>query len=551
MTLSAGETGADPVTHAQEVFGTQKRLRALLRASRSVASDLSLPVVLRHIVEAARELVDARYAALGVVGPDGTLIEFVHCGMDQATVEAVGQLPHGEGLLGLLINDPRPLRLKELADHPRRSGFPAQHPPMGSFLGVPIRVHDEVFGNLYLTESMRGEFSVEDEQLVTALAGSAGVAIHNARLHAQTVQQQRWQQASTEMTQQLFAGSAGDPLDLVSRHACWGASADFAATVIPLGGDRARVDTVLVAGERSTDPDLDLRSTFAGHVISSGKPALQADDEAVGSVAGVPLTSADGTVWGALLVGRRAGSVAFVEQDLVQLVGFASHASIAVALDQARADRETVLLAADHDRIAADLHDHVIQQLFATGMGLQSMSMALQGRPEEQGRLLEHVDSLDATIRRIRVSIFQLERRATRQDGLQHQLLAVLEEVRPTLGLDARIDFSGPVDLALPGVLVDDAVAVVREALSNIARHAGARRATVGVDLTDDVLALEVSDDGVGITDSGRSSGLTNMRRRAAAHDGTFELSVPPGGGTCLRWTARVGGSSGRTPAWR
>lgn len=315
---------------AREVLNTQGRLRSLLRANAAVASDLSLPVVLRLIVRAARELVDAKYAALGVVGADGTLTEFVHSGMDESTVEEIGQLPHGAGLLGLLINDPRPLRLDDLSGHSDSSGFPQHHPPMGSFLGVPIRVGEKVFGNLYLTESTGGRFSADDEQLITALANSAGVAIDNARLHAQIVQQRRWLEATTEMTQQLFAGRSRHPLQLILRHATGGADADFAAAVITLDEHLARVETVVRSGERSPDTEVDLDSTFAGHVIRTGKPALLANYDAefpdtprsdqfrggVGSVAGVPLTSPDGTVWGALMVGRDPGSIVFLEHDL-------------------------------------------------------------------------------------------------------------------------------------------------------------------------------------------------------------------------------------------
>ena len=306
------------------------------------------------------------------------------------------------------------------------------------------------------------------------------------------------------------------------------------------------------SGERNADTEVDLGSTFAGHVIRTGKPALLVDYDAefpetpravqlregVGSVAGVPLVSPDGNVWGALLVGRRTGGVVFIEHDLTLLAGFASHAGIAVAMDQARADREALLVSADHDRIAADLHDHVIQELFATGMGLQSL--VPQARPEHQQRLLGHVDSIDATIRRIRTTIFQVTHPASTDSGLRNQLMTVLENEQPALGMTAHIDFSGHLDLGLPPALIQDAVAVVREALSNVARHANASNAKVVVDLTDGVLTLEVIDDGVGIKNTGRSSGMANMRRRAEVNGGTLDLSVPPGGGTHLRWTAKV-----------
>jgi signal transduction histidine kinase len=542
---------------AQDVLHTQGRLRALLRANAVVASDLSLPVVLRHIVRAARKLVDARYAALGVVGDNGTLTEFVHSGMSEATVEEIGRLPHGEGLLGLLIDDPQPLRLTNLGHHPGSSGFPAHHPPMGSFLGVPIRVGDQVFGNLYLTECARGEFSADDEQLVTALANTAGVAINNARLHAQTVQQGRWLAASTEMTQQLFAGGSRDPVELVLRHATGGADAEFAAAVIPLDERRARVETVLRNGERADDAEVALGSTFAGHVIRTGKPALLASydsafpdrprsehfREGIGSVAGVPLAAADGTVWGALVVGRHPDAAVFVDHDLTLLAGFASQAGIAVALDRARADREAVLLMADHERIAADLHEHVIQELFTTGMGLQGL-VARQARPEDRERILGHVDAIDATIRRIRSTIFEVTQGAVPGPTLAHRLQDVLDEEQVALGVAARIELTGRLDLDVSPGLAVDVVAVVREALSDVARHAGASSAEVVVDLTDGVLSVAVTDDGVGTAGAGRSAGLEGMRRRAESRGGELELSVPPGGGTRLLWTARLDSSS-------
>jgi signal transduction histidine kinase len=547
--------GQDDGQDAELALADAPRLRALLRANAAVAGDLSLPVVLRHIVEAARELVDARYAALGVVGADGTLVEFVHSGMDEATVDEIGALPRGRGLLGTLINDPSPLRLRDLAGHPASSGFPAHHPRMGSFLGVPIRVGEQVFGNLYLTESAHGEFSPDDERLVTALANTAGVAIDNARLYAQTVQQRRWLEASTGMTQQLFAGDSRHPLALVLRHAVTGADADLASAVIPVDDRRARVETVTRDGHRDADTEVEIAASFAGRVIRTGKPAILDDPEStfpdtarppgpgerVGSVAGVPLASPDGTVWGCLQVTRRAGGPPFTEHDLPLLAGFASHAGGAVALDRARADREALLLLADHERIAADLHDHVIQELFATGMGLQGL-VGRQARPEDRQRLLDHIDAIDATIRRIRTTIFHVTHRSD-DAGLRQRLITVLADLRPEWGPTARIDFSGPLDTGVAPGLAEDVVAVVREALANVVRHASASNVGVHVRLADDELTVEVTDDGVGITDTGRTSGLGNLRRRAEAHAGTLELTVPPGGGTRLRWTARTGRS--------
>jgi signal transduction histidine kinase len=538
--------------------GTQGRLRALLRANAAVASDLSLPVLLRHVVGAARELVDARHAELGVVSTEGTLTDIVYAGIDPATVEGVGGLSHREGLLSLLVDDPESLRLKGVGDRPDGTGFlPNDHPLMAGLLVIPIRVRDHVFANLYLTDPIRGEFTDEDEQLVMALAGSAGVAIENARLFAQATQQRQWLEASTEMTQRLFAGTGEDPLDLVLRYAARGASADFARVVVPHDDQHGRVQAQIGSVDRLRPGDLlELDNTVCGRIFATAEPLLVSDFEGestssarltdvpdgIGAVAGLPLLDSDEGVLGALVVVREPGRAPFIEQDLQLLTSFAHHAGIAIALDRARADREALLLVADHDRIAADLHDHVIQQLFATGLGLHSL-VPHQSRPEHQKRLFGYVDALDDTIRRIRTTIFQLQMPYLEpgRRGLRDRLMAVLDDERPALGFSVDIAFSGNLDRDVPADLGDDVVAVLREALSNIARHAHADTAEVRVALVGSVLEVDVSDDGTGIRKVSRSSGLTNLRSRAEARQGTFETASPDTGGTHLHWTAIIG----------
>jgi len=538
----------------QDVLSAQGRLRGLLRANAAIVDDLSLPVVLRHIVSAAQELVGARYAALGVIGRGGLLEEFVHVGMDAGTVQRIGGLPQGRGLLGHLIAHPAPVRLAELGGHPAAAGFPAQHPEMGSFLGVPVRVRDEVFGNLYLTDSVHGEFSEEDEQLAGALAGTAGVAIANARLYQQAERQRQWLAASTELTQQLFAGETDRPLDLVLRYALAGADADLAILTMPLNAEQARVEACAGAlAEPLTGQPVPMGQTVAGLVIRSGKPVLITEEvtgfgepggmndlpDSVGEAVGVPLLAAGDRVLGALILGRADGRDPFTDTDMALLAGFAGHAGVALQLDRARADHETLLLIADHDRIAADLHDHVVQELFATGIGLQGMIGALPD-PRQQARVSGYIDALDATIRRIRTTIFQLHPAPQNPAGLRQRLLLILEEETPALGFHAQIDFRGPLDTGVPPGLADDLVAVLREALSNTARHAQASSAQVTVALLDALVTLEVTDDGRGIGATTRSSGLANMRRRAQAHTGALELNTPAGGGTHLHWTARI-----------
>src|SRR6266536_353024 len=267
------------IDRAQDVMAAQDRLRGLLRATGVIAGDLALPVVLRRIVEAARELVHAGYAALGVLSPDGALEEFIHVGVDDATVARIGELPEGKGLLGALIDDPRAIRLADLADDTRSVGFPDAHPPMTSFLGVPIRIRDEVYGNLYLCEHEGGEFSREDEELASALAASAATAIDNARLYAEAGRRQQWLAASTEVTRQLLSAEGEPPLRVVARHLHEMADADVVTVVLPTGDER-RLMVEVATGRRAQDLTAltyPIENTFAGLAIQGGQPVLIGD----------------------------------------------------------------------------------------------------------------------------------------------------------------------------------------------------------------------------------------------------------------------------------
>jgi signal transduction histidine kinase len=545
---------------AQEVLSAQGRLRALIRANALVSGELNLRLVLRHIVAAAKDLVQARYAALGVLDDNGLLQEFVHLGMADDVVDEIGPLPTGRGILGLLITRPEPIRINDLGTHPDAAGFPEHHPPMRSFLGVPVRARGRVFGNLYLTESERGEFTAEDEQLVVALAASAGTAIDNARLFQQSEQRRHWLAASADVTQRLLARHHEPPMELVLRYAAQGASADVAAVVLPDGEKEWTVQAAV--GDTATDlvgQVVDVDNSIAGKVIESGKPVLSADFSTdfpgsqplvnVGSAIGAPLLDEDNRTRGALTVARLQGQRRFTEEDRDQLAAFTNHVGIAMALDQARSDHEARSLIEDHDRIAADLHDHVIQQLFAVGMGLQGILRTLP-RKEQQERIHDYVDTLDDTITRIRMTIFQL-RADPGAHNLQQRLLSVLEELTPALGFSPDISFTGPIDLGIGADLAEDVVAVVREALSNVARHAAASAVTVTVTLVNGIVTIDVVDNGRGFDKVTRSSGLTNLRRRADANRGSFHLQPLRQGGTRLRWTAQTEPGSAAVPARR
>jgi signal transduction histidine kinase len=532
---------------ADDVRATQGRLRGLLRANALVVGELSLPVVLRQIVRAAGDLLGARYAALGVLGPDGRLEQFVHAGMDEEMVARVGDLPTGRGILGLLISEPVPIRLADLAAHPRSAGFPAGHPPMTGFLGVPVRIREKVFGHLYLTERRDGsEFTAEDEELAIALAATAGAAIANARRFTESEQRRRWLDASGQLTPLLLSSQVERPHALITQLAAAAAAADFAALAVPHGADEVIVTSVtgaLTEGMMNrTAPRAD---SLAGQAILTGKPslvtggrreaaaaALNAD---IGPVIVVPLAAGE-QVRGALMLGRLAANPGFTETDLDMAASFASHAAVAMELAQARINQITLAQAEDHDRIAGDLHDHVIQELFALSMTLQGH--AARSDPAGAERIKGYVDTLDGAITNIRTSIFGLHQSRTAPDRLHARLLAIIEEHAPQLGFTATIRFADPLDPDAD--LARDILAVTREALSNAARHAHASAVSITLAQRDGLIILDIIDNGRGVGTPARSSGLTSMRRRAESNGGTCQLSTPGGGGTQLTWTGRL-----------
>ena len=544
------------IVRAEEVLATQGRLRGLLAANRTITADLTLPTVLRRIVEAGCQLVRARYGALGVLAPDGGLAEFVHVGLDERTVARIGHLPEGKGLLGALIDDPRTIRLRSIDDDPRSVGFPPHHPPMTSFLGVPVLVRGKVFGNLYLTERIDGgEFTADDEELVAALAATAGVAIENARLYEQSQRRQDWLQASAKITRQLLSAEGEEPLQLIARGARQIADADVVTVVLPTES-RERMMVEVAAGRAAdelTGMSYPIEHTLTGLALSSGHPVLvgDADDSdydshlsevlPVGPVMVLPLVGTVDTR-GALVIARLRGRNRFDDADLDMATTFANHAAVALELADGRENQQRMILLEDRDRIARDLHDHVIQRLFAAGLAVESVA-ARPGSDETSLRLRRVVTELDETIRQIRTSIFQLRGPMTAEVGTTRSaVLSVVSELEPVLGFEPRVTFAGPVDLAAPDASVDDLIAALREALTNVARHAKARCVDVAVEATTDSLVLEVTDDGVGIGDGSRWSGLANLRARAEHHGGTFTIGPieePPNHrqGTLLRWT--------------
>ncbi|WP_354644287.1 GAF domain-containing protein [Kitasatospora camelliae] len=539
--------------------GTRDRVHSLLEAVLSVGRELDLTQVLRRIVEAAAVLVDARYAALGVIGPDGeSLSEFLTVGLSQEEIAAIGPYPTGKGLLGELISHPEALRLEELSHHRASFGFPANHPPMRTFLGVPVRVREEVFGNLYLTDKRGGEeFDADDESVISTLAVAAGVAIDNARLYEEAQRQQSWLSASAEITRSLLSGSSrSQVVELIAQRAREITGAELGDIVVPEADGRTLRLELALGGDTRKRAGLVVprEGTLSGAACTQGRPVTTADlatdpaltgdprrAEWLGPAVAVPLGRSAGHIDAVLLLARRPGEALFTEREIGPLLGFADQAALGLELADRRRDAEQLAMLEDRDRIARDLHDLAIQRLFATGMTLQSAARFIE-HPGASDRVLRAVGDLDETIKIIRSTIFGLRARdEAASSGLRARAVKVVEEAQAALGFAPRLSMEGLLDTDVPGVVANHVVAVLGEALSNAARHAQAGRVEVVLQATGTQVLLTVQDDGVGIPVQGRRSGLRNLAERAEVLGGVLELASPPDGGTRLLWSAPLG----------
>ncbi|MEU7026650.1 GAF domain-containing protein [Streptomyces sp. NPDC015232] len=537
------------------------RVPQLLEAMRSVGTGLELHSTLDRICETAAELADARYAAIGVVDEEGEgLSDFVTYGVGAEVARRIGRRPDGHaGLLGALIRDPQTIRLADLATDPRAAGFPAGHPPMKTFLGVPIRVQGEIFGNLYLAEKRGGgEFNDYDVHMVRVLATEAGIAIGNARLYEAARQRERWIDGSVAVTTALLSGGdADDALTVVAEQAR--RLADAAAGIVLLPAEEGGLEIVAVCSDHA--------SQALGMVVppESAVVELLMDGEAVflddastdprmvsslaaryGPAMLLPLQSG-GRVLGALATPRARGDRPFTEAERTLATQFASQAALALMMAEAQRDRERLAVFEDRDRIARDLHDLVIQRLFATGMMLES-AQRKSIVPAVRDGVGKAVDELDVTIQEIRTAIFALQQGpAEAPSGLRTRVLREINMAAVPLGFKPAHRFLGAIDATVGDLTGKNLIAALREALSNAFRHAGAGRIEVVVDATATLpdgapgVRLSVADDGVGIPEGGRRSGLRNLARRAESLGGASwcEPGIgEDGGGTTVVWEA-------------
>ena len=520
---------------------------ALLDAVIAMASNLDLPAVLDMIVRSAGRLTGASYAALGVLAEDPApgerfLSEFHYRGIAPEIAVRLGDPPHGRGVLGVLIDDPRPLRLAEISEHPVSVGIPAGHPPMHTFLGVPIRVRDKIFGNLYLTEKAGGStFTARDEHILTGLAAAAGVAIENAWLFDERARRHRWLAAAAEAAASITTDLRRAPTVVaeLARNAgrCTEVAVSLPSTAVDGEGlvrDAGEAPAMIingVAGE-ATAGLLD-RTVYLDGASTDIEPIFPPDD---GYTTQATFRVRDRSI-GVLVLRRSAPAWSDSESDSVQ--AFTDHVALAIEHTRNEHNRHRLAVFTDRDRIARDLHDHVIQRIFVVGLGLQGLVRRTTD-PDTRARLESYAGDLDTTISEIRTTIFSLHRQADAGPrSLRGDITAVVGEAARVLGFEPEITLVGPIDAAVPAHLNDDVLATLRESLSNVVRHSRADAVTilVRVDVAAQTLSLTVEDNGVGVDPATRpGGGLRNTVARATAAGGHSTVARRVERGTSFVW---------------
>ncbi len=525
----------------------------LLAAGLTLASELSLPIVLQRIVDLAAQVADARYGALGVIGDNGTLVEFVTTGISAKERRAIGALPTGRGVLGLLIHDPKPVRITNIGDHPQSVGFPPSHPPMRSFLGAPVQAMGRVFGNIYLAEKRSAsEFSKDDEESLIVLATQAGVAIANASLYEEVRSREQWLDALRDITTRVLDGEQeGSLLESIAEHACKVAGAD-AATIVNVSDTPGELVVAAAVGARSSEmrgQTLPAEGSISGAVMQSGE-SLSIDDVSADSRAFQPIVRlgrhgpavfvplrVPGGATGTLMVTKLKGSARFDERRVQLVETLADQASVAIEYGRAQTELRRLGLMEERERIAKELHDGIIQSLFAVGMGLQGTAVMARS-PDVTGRIEDAVEELDKVIRDLRNYIFGLRPGILADRQLDQALRILGEEIQSRSRAIVEVDIDASVAASLSGRSAE-IIQLTREALSNVARHAQATRASLRLARRGSKAVLMVEDNGVGFdpSDNSKGFGMGNMRARAAGLGGTLDVKTETGKGTTLRVT--------------
>lgn len=528
----------------------------LLHVLVKIGTDLDLDSTMHQAVSAAMELTGARFAALAVRNPDGAITSFVQEGIDPGTVRRIGRLPEGKGVLGVALDQTSVLRLDDLTAHPDAVGFPPHHPPMRAFLGVPITIRGNAFGDLYLADDRpTRSFTESDEITAKAVALRAAVAIDNARLFARVRESANWINTSREVTTALL--SERDPilrpLEMIAQKVLRLTDAEQAIVLVPTDTNipADEVDTLVVSAAVGLRADevigqwVPVEGSTTGAVFESGTaliteafqhPITSFTDLGQRSAIVMPLRT-DGTVLGVIVVTRGKDQVPFGADCLELVRDFAGGAAVALTLATGREHAKELAVLSERERIAQDLHDQIIQRLFAIGLDLQG-TVARARSPEITERLHRTIDDLQATIDDIRTTIFQLHSRPGQQaETLRQRIHDAVADLTQNRDITTTIRMSGPMTAVDPE-LAEHAGAVIAEAVSNAVRHSGGTRLTLEVTVGD-LLSIDVVDDGCGIPDDNqRRSGLANLHRRAEQAGGTCEITSPSGGGTRVRWTA-------------
>ncbi len=538
-----------PVTRATRLLATRRQLRGLHDSTPDASGpEPDADRTLNRIVRAAADLIEARDGALIVIDAAGAVERFVHVGVDKGSAQTIADLPEPGSLVNAVLDSGRTIRLNKLSDDPRSPGFPVHHPPREGFLGVPIRSQGEVCGVLVLTNRRTGVFTLEDEELIGSLAATAGLTIRNAREHEEARRQRRLSRALSDLRAALLTPEREDILDVIAECVTHVVSCDLVTVVVHADADHLRIDAahgpLSAAFEHGVLP---AETSIAASAIASGNMSsgrltdeathtnLAGNQDAAGPTVAVPLVAA-GHAIGALCVTRGASGGSFSPSEIDAISEFVVQAGVATSLAWAREDRQQLDIIEERNRIARDLHDNVIQRLFATGMSLQAFAATQPGHAEE---LEQHVTEIDAAITDIRSGIFSLRtRHGKRKDRpVRKRVLDVITELTPALPSAPTITFVGPVDPVVTGKLADDVIAVVREALANVAHHARARNSAVILTVSENEVVVAVQDDGKGVAASpGDPGGTENLAERAALHGGTFTLDQQTERGTVARW---------------